>query len=346
MWGPNRAPVEELFGDDMSASEAAESGRDEPIDVEWEPADKRRPERRVRRKPQGGEGIGFAGALVLSIFAALAGGAMGAIGSRSPALAPVLDQFGAAPKGTAQAAFAAGGPLEKRLAQLEKSVLSVETAASGASPDSVLALQQSVQALQGRIGDADLAAMTATVNQVKADIDVVREQAASASQAARAAFAVAAAAEAARSSEPFEGALATLEGVLPGNADVAALAPLAKTGAPSRQELKDEFKSLQNKIITQARISNAGAGFWGRVQAYLAQFVVVRRTGETNTPTGFVERASERLFNDDLAGAVSELSRLTGPAAQVSGSWVQRAKARLEIDARLAAIRAELSRRG
>jgi hypothetical protein len=328
----------------MSTSEAAEGGRNEPIDVEWEPAEKRRPERRARRAAQGGDGIGFAGALILSMFAAVAGGIMGAVGGRSSAFAPVLDQIGPGP--SVQTAAAPGGALEQRIATLEKSVQTVETASASASPNSILALQQSLQALQGRIGEADLAAMSATVTQVKADVDVIREQAASASQAARAAFAVAAAAEAARSSEPFESALATLEGVLPGNADVAALAPLAKTGAPSRQELKEEFSSLRNQIITQARISNAGTGFWGRVQAYLAQFVVVRRTGETNTPTGFVERADARLKNDDLAGAVAELNRLTGSAAQVSAPWLQKARNRLEIDARLAAVRAELSRRG
>jgi hypothetical protein len=333
----------------MSTNDAAAPGQEEPIDAEWAPADKRRTGRRTQTASHrtSNDGVGMGALIGVSVITAFLGAAMGAAATRVQSLAPLLDQVGPARGGVSlQAAMAPGSQLDQRIQALEKNVQTVQTASFAGSPDSIIALQQSVQALQGRIGDADVAAMQQQVSVIQQDINTIREQAASASQAARAAFAVAAAAEAARSSEPFEGALATLEGVLPGNADVAALAPFARSGAPSRQELKDEFRAIQNDIVTAARISNAGAGFWGRVQAFLAQFVVVRRTGEGATPAGYVERAGERLHNDDLAGAVAELSRLTGPAAQQAGPWMQKARARLEIDARLGAIRAELSRRG
>ncbi len=323
----------------MSASDA-ERGRDEPIDAEWEPAGRGRG-RRVTS-----DGVGMGAVIVSSILAAFGGAGMGAYASRSPAFAPLLDSFGPA---AAQGVVSnVGGPVDQRLKQLESRWAQVETATGGTDAAAIagrmIELQSSVNGLQSRIGDANLAAMAQQVAQLQADTDTIRKQSESAALAARAAFAVAAAAEAARASGPFEQAYATLETILPGDPNIVALAPLARSGAPSRQELKDQFSGMEDSIVRAARISAAGAGFWGRMQAFLAQFVTVRRTGEGDTPTGMVERASSRLQSDDVAGAVAELSRLTGPAAQVAGPWIQRARARLEIDARLAAIRAELSR--
>ncbi len=324
----------------MSASDA-ERGRDEPIDVEWEPAGRGRGRRAAPDR------VGMGALIITSILAAFGGAGMGAFASRSPAFAPLLDSVGpASAQGIVGAS--AGGGVDQRLRQLESRWTQVETATGGTDAAAIagrmIELQSSVNGLQSRIGDANLTAMAAQVAQLQADTDTIRKQSESAALAARAAFAVAAAAEAARASGPFEQAYATLETILPGDPNIVALAPLARSGAPSRQELKDQFSSMEDSIVRAARISAAGAGFWGRMQAFLAQFVTVRRTGEGDTPTGMVERASSRLQSDDVAGAVAELSRLTGPAAQVAGPWVQRARARLEIDARLAAIRAELSR--
>lgn len=321
-------------------SDSAERGRDEPIDVDFEEADRRR----RYRMPDNGVGLGTV--LVCSALAAFGGAGMGAVASRSPAFAPMLDGIGAAP--TATLGIAGTGAIDQRLKAIEARWTQVETATGGVDGAAIagrmIELQNSVNGLQSRIGDANLATMSAQVAALQAETDTIRKQSESAALAARAAFAVAAAAEAARASGPFEQAFTTLETILPGDPNIVALAPLARAGAPSRQELKDQFSSMEDKIVRAARISASGTGFWGRMQAFLAQFVTVRRTGEGDTPTGMVERASARLQSDDVAGAVAELSRLTGPAAQVAGPWIQRARARLEIDARLAAIRAELSR--
>jgi hypothetical protein len=309
--------------------------------VEFEPARRRR----AIRMPENGVGLGTV--LVCSTLAAFGGAGMGAVAARSPALAPALDRIAPAEAG-APADPAAASAIDARLRQLESQWSRVETAAGGTDGAAIAArmieLQGAVNGLNARIGDADLAALATQVARLQSDTDSIRAQSESAATAARAAFAVAAAAEAARASGPFEQAYATLESILPGDPNIVALAPLARSGAPSRQELKDQFASMEESVVRAARISAAGAGFWGRLQAFLAQFVTVRRTGEGDTPTGMVERAGARLQSDDIAGAVAELSRLTGPAAQVAGPWIQRARARLEIDARLAAIRAELSR--
>lgn len=317
-------------------SDRSERG-DEPIDAEFEETS--------RRRQRTASGVSLGVVVACSTAAALGGAAMGAVATRAPALAPALDALG--PRAVVQTADA-DRAVDARIAQLEARWAQVETATGGTDSAAIagrmVALQNTVNGLESRIGDANFAAIAAQVAALQAETDTIRAQSNSAAIAARAAFAVAAAAEAARASGPFEQAYATLETILPGDPNIVALAPLAKTGAPSRQELKDQFDTLEGKIVRAARISAAGAGFWGRLQAFLAQFVTVRRTGESETPTGMVERASARLASDDVAGAVAELSRLTGPAAQVAGPWVQRARTRLEIDARLAAIRAELSR--
>jgi hypothetical protein len=283
--------------------------------------------------------------IMCSALAAIGGAGMGAVAARSPVFDPALDVI--APR-AAVAAAGVDAATAQRIAQLESHWALVETATGGADGAAIagrmIELQSTVNALQARIGDANLAALASQLASLQAETDTIRRQSDSAAVAARAAFAVAAAAEAARASGPFEQAYATLETILPGDPNIIALAPLARTGAPSRQELKDQFAAMEDKVIRAARISAAGAGFWGRLQAFLAQFVTVRRTGEGDTPTGMVERAGARLASDDLAGAVAEMSRLTGPAAQVAGPWMARARARLEIDARLAAIRVELSR--
>jgi hypothetical protein len=327
----------------MSASDQAERGRDEPIDAEWEPADRKRSRRAVS---VGENGVGIGTAITLSVMAAFAGAGMGAVASRSAVFGPALDSIGPGKLNVAGGGDL--GPVDARLRQLESKFMAVETATGGtdsaAITGRIIALQETVNGLQARVGESDFAAIAAQVQRLQADTDTIRAQSESAAIAARAAFAVAAASEAARASGPFEQAFATLETILPGDPNIVALAPLARAGAPSRQELKEQFAAMEDDVVRAARISGSGAGFWGRVQAFLAQFVTIQRTGEGDTPVGMVERASGRLASDDIAGAVAELSRLTGPAAQVAGPWVQRARARLEIDARLAAIRAELSR--
>lgn len=313
----------------MSAGDFAEGNRND----QGEAADKRR-------------GVGLGAVIACSTIAAVSGAGLGAVATRAPETARLLDSV--APSDARVLVASANQLTAQRLAEIEARFQQVETASASAESAIVAgklaALQQTVTSLQGRIGEADYTAIAREVAALRADTDTIRKQSESAATAARAAFAVAAAAEAARASGPFEPAFATLEAILPGDPNVMALAPLARTGAPSRQELKDLFEDMQEKIVRAARISTAGAGFWGRVQIFLAQFVTIQRSGESDTPVGMVERAAARLEGDDVAGAVAEMSRLTGPAAQVASPWLRQARARLEIDARLAAIRVELSR--
>jgi len=334
----------------MSNSDAA--GHGEPIDVEFEPAERHRP---YRRTP---DGVGYGTAFTLAVLAAGGGAAAGALAPRVPEIRAAMDQV--LPEPGVQPASAAitapnAGALEQRLAAIE-SVVNMplaEAATAGGGADTaarVFAIQAGLRDVQTQLqtipSSTEIAGLTSEVQRMQQALPAIEASSRNAAEAARAAFAVAAAAEASRSSGPFEQSYASLQALLPNDPNVVALAPLARTGAPTRNELRDRFLDIEVDIIRAARQSQAGAGFWGRIQAALAQWVTIRRAGEGDTPAGVVERAEARMAADDLAGAIQELSRLSGPAAQVATPWLRDARKRLEIDTRLAAIRTELSRRG
>jgi hypothetical protein len=338
-------------GSFMSASDSSERPSAEPIDVEFEPAD--RPRRRARAKSSSGDdGIGFGAALALALFSAVLGGALGAFAPRIPAVRAAMDSV-LPESGAATAAARDTAALERRLDALEAKAAPVAEIASASDAEiaqRMIAMQNGLRDLENRLNQipntAEVQALVREVQQLRVDFPAVAQQSRTAGEAARAAFAVSAAADASRSSGPFEQSYRALAVLLPDDPNVRALAPLARTGAPTRVELRDRFADIENDIIRAARQAEAGRGFWGRVQAALAQWVVVRRRGEGDTAVGVVERASRMLAADNLAGAVQELRRLSGPPARVAQPWLTAAQRRLEIDTRLGAIRHELARRG
>jgi hypothetical protein len=336
----------------MSRSEDGERGDREPIDVEFEPAE---------RRHEGG-GVGFGTAFLLALVAAGAGAAGGALAPRVPEVNALLDR--AIPDAETSAAAAHYEELSASNALLKQQVDGLnavmntplaEAASAGPEGANVAARVFAIQAglrdvqtqLQTMPSTSEVAALVAEVQDMQQQLPALAAESRIAAESARAAFAVAAAAEASRSSGPFEQAYSSLQALLPEDENVLALAPLARTGAPTRQELRERFDVIDNDIIRAARIQQAGAGFWGRMQAALADWIVVRRVGqsELDTPDGVVELASQRLDADDLAGAIEALSRLSGPSRQAADRWITNAQRRLEIDQRLAAVRTELSRR-
>ncbi len=324
----------------------AERGRAEPIDVEFEPAD--RSERR-------GGGIGGGSALLLAVLAAGLGAAGGAIAPRLPAVQSALDRVAPVASRTDDAGERAeAAALEQRLGAIEAIMNTpLAAAAAGEAGDAgtaarVFALQAGLRDVEGRLtrmpSTQEVAALVVEVRRLQEELPAVASEARAAATAARASYAVVAASEASHSSGPFEPAHAALAALLPNDPNVAALGVLARTGAPTREELRNRFATLDNEIIRVSRQSQAGAGFWGRIQAALAQWIVVRRSGAGNTPEGMVERAEQHLAADRLAESIEQLNQLSGPAKRTADPWINDARRRLEIDQRLTAIRTELSR--
>jgi hypothetical protein len=322
-----------------------ERGRAEPIDVEYEP---------YREERRGG--IGGGTALVLAIAAAGVGAAGGAVAPRVPAIQSALEtSFPAtsenAPPSTTTETFAT---LDQRLDVIEGiintplSVAASDSAGDAGTAARVIAIQAGLRDVEGRLNQMpsseEVTALITEVRRLQEELPAVAAEARAAATAARASYAVVAAAEAARSSGPFEQAQAALAALLPEDPNVVALEPLSRTGAPTRIELRDQFARLDTEILRAAQQSQAGAGFWGRIQAALAQWIVIRRAGSGDTPEGIVERAEGFLAADRLADAIQELNRLPATSKRVAQPWINDAQRRLEIDQRIAAIRQELSR--
>jgi hypothetical protein len=327
----------------MATDDDAERGRAEPIDVDYEPA--YRDERR---------GLGLGGAVALALIAGGVGAAGGAVAPRVAAVDTALDRVFPASAEMQGAAPAAQSTVEldQRLDAIEALINApLATGASeGGDPTTarVFALQAGLRDVETRLqqmpSSTEVSALVAEVRRLQEELPAVAAEARSAATAARASYAVVAASEAARASGPFEQAHAALAALLPNDPNVAALAPLARTGAPTRTELRDRFASLDNEILRAAHQAQAGAGFWGRIQAALAQWIVIRRSGGGDTPEGMVERAEQYLAADRLEDAIEELNRLPPAPKRAAQPWINDASRRLEIDRRIAAIRQELSR--
>jgi hypothetical protein len=170
--------------------------------------------------------------------------------------------------------------------------------------------------------------------------------------AASGALAAASLSEAAATSRPFAGELAALQAALPDSLDVAALRPLAETGAPTTAALAAEFPDVAARAAIASRARARGEGFFAQVAQALASIVTIRRVDKTDG-TGadaVLARAQRRLDEGDLAGASAELGALPGAGRDAVGAWRQRAARRIEIDRRIQAIRAaalaELARSG
>ena len=331
----------------MSRDDDAERGRAEPIDVDFEPA--------ARGYHHAPGGIGGGTALLLAVLAAGVGAAGGAV---APRLAPVRSALdGAFPVSTGTTRPAPSQnevALAQRVAGLEAIVNTPLRDSAGvpmAPADTaarVFALQagiRDIEAQLSRMPSTDQVAQLVTeVRGLQEQLPEVAEQARTASNAARAAFAVAAASDASSHSGPFQESFASLQALLPQDANVLALEPLSRTGAPTRAELRDRFGHLDIEIVRASQQAQAGSGFWGRIQAMLAQWIVVRRAGEGDTPAGVVDRADQRIAADDFDGAVQQLSHLSGAPRAVAQPLINDAQRRIEIDRRLAAIRSTLAR--
>lgn len=327
----------------MSRDDDAERGRAEPIDVEYEPY----------REARGGSGVSAGAAMILAIAAAGVGAAGGAVAPRVPAVQSALNRIAPAPETSAGAAPAMdASAIEARLDAIEAVVnaplAEAADADSGDTAARVFALQAGLRDVEARLSQmpssSEVTALVAEVRRLQEELPAVAAEARTAATAARASYAVVAAGEASRSSGPFEQAHAALALLLPDDPNVAALEPLARTGAPTRIELRDRFERLDSDIIRAARQSQAGAGFWGRIQASLAQWIIIRNAGAGDTPEGIVERAENALASDRLDLAIQELNRLPAAPKRVAQAWINDAQRRLEIDQRIAAIRQELSR--
>jgi len=159
--------------------------------------------------------------------------------------------------------------------------------------------------------------------------------------AAAGALAAAALSAAAEGSAPFDQDLAIYGRLAPGDPDLRALAPLAAMGAPSRAALAASFPDLASAVAAAAHQPRRDANFLAKVIGRLEQVVIIRRVGPGATGVdGMLNRAQLQVAAGDLDSAVATLGALPPAAAAPMARWIDGAKRRIEIDQRIAQVRA------
>ena len=161
-------------------------------------------------------------------------------------------------------------------------------------------------------------------------------------QAAAAALAAADLSDAASRPAPFAGELAAAQRLLPASPDAAALAPLAQEGAPTRAALASELSDVAGQAAAAARQPGRNASFLDRMLWTFSRVVTLRRVDANASGADAALAGAVQAANDgDLEGALARLDHLPDAARTALGPWREKAERRIEIDRRIAAIRAE-----
>ncbi len=177
---------------------------------------------------------------------------------------------------------------------------------------------------------------------LKARVERLEQGQTAVAQAASTALATAALLEAAQTSRPFSPELSQVEHLLPDSPDVAALRDLARTGAPTRAVLAADYDDAASGAIAAASKPGKNASLLQHMRYAVSSIVTVRRVGDAkgNTADAILARSQRLAEEGDLEGALTELAKLPPAARTAMTPWADRARARVEIDRRLANIRA------
>jgi hypothetical protein len=162
--------------------------------------------------------------------------------------------------------------------------------------------------------------------------------------AAATALATALLIEAAQTSRSFRGELSQVEHLLPESPDVVRLRALSAQGAPTRAVLAGEFADAATAAVTDANKPGPEASLMQHVRYVIASIVTVRRVGDVKgkSTDAILARAELHAKAGELEQALTELSALPAPAQNQKDmrAWIDKARARVEIDRRIAGIRA------
>lgn len=115
----------------------------------------------------------------------------------------------------------------------------------------------------------------------------------------------------------------------------------ADTGVPSLAQLRGQFGQVAGQVAAAGDQAPESGDWVARTTERLKSLVRIRQVGETadpNTREGAVAMAERLLGAGDLKSAVTVLSKLDGPAAELLAPWLSSAGDRIEIEKALAAL--------
>ncbi len=147
--------------------------------------------------------------------------------------------------------------------------------------------------------------------------------------------------QAAQGPGPFADDLLAAERVLPASADLIALRPLARSGAPTSAALAAELGDLAARASAAARKPGKDASVLDQILYAVSKIIDIRRVdGVGGGADAAIARAQQRADAGDLAGAAAALNRLPPAARAPLAAWLAQANARIAIDRHIAALRA------
>jgi hypothetical protein len=136
-------------------------------------------------------------------------------------------------------------------------------------------------------------------------------------------------------SRPFDAELATLYKLIPRNASsevreiLAYIAPAAKSGIPTKAQLRRRFVNVSQMIFVEEVIPPKDV-WYERLKVFVHSVEPI--LSGKNQPLLAVKAAEARLRVGDLGGAVEEMEKLTGDSADAAADWLVAAHRRLAAD--------------
>lgn len=238
----------------------------------------------------------------------------------------------------------AGGVDPQILQDFTARLVALETAPSqapAAGPDfadptpRIDALEGEITRLQTALENAERLARSAQTEAADASAAATQrpEDSASARQLAARALALSALREIAMTDEGFEAERAALARVWRGNADLEALASLARAGVPTFDQLRADYPG---PAIREA--AGPGRVFFG--------LIAVRQTNSTEDaagPLALTALAEQRLAETNLDAAITLTEQLDGAALDAARDWLIAARARQDVNRRLTRLRQSLA---
>ncbi len=158
-------------------------------------------------------------------------------------------------------------------------------------------------------------------------------------------FAVISLAEAANRNGSFMPEFEAVRAALPFLPEVAALEPLARKGAPTRNLLAEKFTALMPIVSATDIKAKEEKGLVGWFRSLFAKMIKVKVNEETNpnAPSVVIARAKAKLDSGELAAAVDEARLIQNPPKELV-DWINSANDRLLIESRISALRGAIER--
>jgi hypothetical protein len=221
------------------------------------------------------------------------------------------------------------GGVDQRLDALQKGLGNIETVLRGVEPG---ALQAALKAPE-------------TVTAVAARVDGLEKTQAAAQDRALLGLAAAELQSAVAKGAPFTTALDAVARLKPDDASVQALRPYADKGVPTTPELIRRFGPVDERM--RAALAPANGGAIGRLLGHAQSIVRVTPVGPAagGGADTALSRMEAAVADGDLERALKEREALPEEAKRVSADWAQAARARLEAEALVGRLSAEMMSR-